>query len=110
MMRNYHLLHGQSNGRRRLETSVTGSALLGDPILNRDTAFTMQERKELDLVGLLPSAITTLDEQVKRAYAQYQQQPDDLSKNIFLTALKDRNEVLLRYLPDDGIIGIRRKR
>jgi malate dehydrogenase (oxaloacetate-decarboxylating) len=98
MMRNYHLLAGQSNGRRRLETSVTGSALLGDPVLNRDAAFTMQERKELDLVGLLPSAVTTLDEQVKRAYAQYQQQPDDLSKNIFLTALQDRNEVLFYRL------------
>ncbi len=105
-MRNYHLLPGQSNGHRRLETSVTGSALLGDPVLNRDTAFTMEERKELDLIGLLPSAITTLDEQVKRASAQYQQQPDDLSKNIFLTALQDRNEVLFYRLLSEHLAEI----
>ena len=97
-MRNYHLLPSQSNGRRRLETKVTGSALLGDPMLNRGTAFTLEERRELDLVGLLPSVVTTLDEQVKRSYAQYQQQANDLSKNIFLTALQDRNEVLFYRL------------
>ncbi len=97
-MRNYHLLPSQSNGRRRLETKVTGSALLGDPMLNCGTAFTLEERRELDLVGLLPSVVTTLDEQVKRSYAQYQQQANDLSKNIFLTALQDRNEVLFYRL------------
>jgi len=77
-MRNYRLLPGQSTGRRRLETWVTGSALLGDPMLNRGTAFTIEERKELGLIGLLPSAVTPLDEQVKRSYAQYQEIEDDL--------------------------------
>ena len=48
----------------------------------------MQERKELGLVGLLPSAVTTLDEQVKRSYAQYQRQASDLRKNVFLTLLR----------------------
>lgn len=98
MMRNYRMLPSLSAERWRLETRVIGSALLGDPMLNRGTAFTPAEREELDLVGLLPSAVTTLDEQVKRSYAQYQQQPDDLSKNIFLTALQDRNEVLFYRL------------
>ncbi|HEX4207191.1 MAG TPA: NAD-dependent malic enzyme [Ktedonobacteraceae bacterium] len=98
MMRNYRMLASRSDGRRRLETRVTGLALLSDPMLNRGTAFTMEERKELNLVGLLPAAVTTIDEQVKRSYAQYQQQPDDLSKNIFLTALQDRNEVLFYRL------------
>ena len=98
MMRSYRMLADQSNGHRRLETWVTGSELLSDPMLNRGTAFTLEERKALDLVGLLPSAVTTLDEQAKRAYAQYQQQPNDLTKNVFLTALQDRNEVLLYRL------------
>ena len=52
-MRNYRLLPSQSTGRRRLETWVTGSALLGDPMLNRGTAWTLEERKELGLLGLL---------------------------------------------------------
>jgi malate dehydrogenase (oxaloacetate-decarboxylating) len=102
-MRNYHLLPSQSNGRWRLETKVTGSALLGDPLLNRGTAFTLEERRELDLVGLLPSVVTTLDKQVKRSYAQYQQQANDLSKNVFLTALQDRNEVLFYRLLADHL-------
>ncbi len=103
MMRNYRMLASQPTGRQRLETWVTGSALLGDPMLNRDTAFTPDERRELDLVGLLPSAVTTLDEQAKRAYAQYQAQRDDLSKNVFLTALQDRNEVLFYRLLADHL-------
>jgi malate dehydrogenase (oxaloacetate-decarboxylating) len=103
MMRNYRMLPSRTAGRRRLETLVTGLALLNDPLLNRDAAFTMEERQELGLVGLLPSAVTTGDEQVKRAYAQYQRQPDDLAKNVFLTALQDRNEVLFYRLLADHL-------
>jgi malate dehydrogenase (oxaloacetate-decarboxylating) len=103
MLRNYRMIPGQSAGRRRLEPLVTGPALLNDPMLNRDTAFTPDERRELDLVGLLPSAVTTLDEQAKRAYAQYQLQPSDLAKNVFLTAMQDRNEVLFYRLLADHL-------
>lgn len=99
-MRNVQMRPGQSNGRQRthVEPKVTGPALLNDPLLNRDTAFTPEERSALHLVGLLPSAVTTLDEQAKRAYVQYQQQPTDLAKNVYLTALQDRNEVLFYRL------------
>ena len=98
VMKNYRTLPGQSTGRRRLETRVTGKALLSDPMLNCGTAFTMEDRRKFDLVGLLPSAVTIPDEQVKRSYAQYQRQADDLRKNIFLTSLQDRNEVLFYRL------------
>src|SRR5258708_28653521 len=90
-MRNYRVLDSQSNGHRRIAPTVTGLALLNDPLLNRDTAFTMDERKGLDLVGLLPSAVMTLDEQVKRAYVQYQLQPTDLD----IRALEDRKSTRL---------------
>ena len=93
----------QSNGHRHRETWVTGLRLLSDPLLNRDTAFTPDERKELGLVGLLPSATTSLAEQAQHAYAQYLQQPTDLAKNIFLTALQDRNEVLFYRLLVDHL-------
>src|SRR5258708_33497935 len=102
-MRNYRVLDSQSNGHRRIAPTVTGLALLNDPLLNRDTAFTMDERKGLGLVGLLPSAVTTLDKQVKRSYAQYQRQPTDLAKNVFLTAVQDRNEVLFYRLLADHL-------
>jgi malate dehydrogenase (oxaloacetate-decarboxylating) len=54
----------------------------------------MEEREALGLIGLLPPVISTLKAQVACAYAQYQRLPDALGKNIYLTALHDRNEVL----------------
>jgi len=69
-------------------------AVLTTPLLNKGTAFTPEEREALGLTGLLPPVISTLDAQVTCAYAQYQRLQDVLSKNIYLTALHDRNEVL----------------
>ncbi|WP_285703056.1 NAD-dependent malic enzyme [Microtetraspora sp. NBRC 16547] len=75
-------------------TSARGLEVLRDPLLNKGTAFTREERAELGLDGLVPSAIETLDEQVRRVYAQYRAQSTDLLKNVYLTALQDRDEVL----------------
>ena len=76
------------------ETRARGMAVLTTPLLNKGTAFSIEEREELGLTGLLPPVISTLETQVACAYAQYQRLPDALSKNIYLTALHDRNEVL----------------
>lgn len=75
-------------------TTKRGMAVLTTPLLNKGTAFTSEEREELGLNGLLPPVISTLESQVSSAYLQYQRLPDALSKNIYLTALHDRNEVL----------------
>src|SRR5271167_656522 len=80
------------------KTKARGMAVLTTPLLNKGTAFTSEEREELDLIGLLPPVISTLAAQVKAAYAQYQRLPDALNKNIYLTALHDRNEVLFYRL------------
>jgi malate dehydrogenase (oxaloacetate-decarboxylating) len=80
------------------ETKARGLAVLTSPFLNKGTAFTATERTALGLTGLLPSGISTLGSQVKRAYIQYERLPDALSKNIYLTALHDRNEVLFYRL------------
>ncbi len=81
-----------------LKTKARGMAVLTTPLLNKGTAFTAEEREELCLTGLLPPVISTLEAQVKAAYAQYQRLPDALNKNIYLTALHDRNEVLFYRL------------
>ena len=86
------------NGDGGYETKVRGLAVLNSPVLNKGTAFTAGERKALGLIGLLPPDVSTLETQVKRAYIQYELLPDVLSKNIFLTALHDRNEVLFYRL------------
>jgi len=76
------------------ETKARGMAVLTTPLLNKGTAFTVEEREALGLTGLLPPVISTLEAQVTCAFTQYQRLPDALSKNIYLTALHDRNEVL----------------
>ncbi len=88
----------RQNGDGCYETKARGLAVLNSPTLNKGTAFTSEERKALGLTGLLPPDISTLDAQVKRAYIQYERLPDALSKNVYLTALHDRNEVLFYRL------------
>jgi malate dehydrogenase (oxaloacetate-decarboxylating) len=80
------------------ETKARGLAVLNSPQLNKGTAFTADERKTLGLTGLLPPEISTLATQVKRAYMQYERLPDAVGKNVYLTALHDRNEVLFYRL------------
>ena len=88
----------QQDGNGYTETKARGLAVLNSPWLNKGTAFTAEERKALGLTGLLPPDISTLEAQVKGAYVRYTRLPDALSKNIYLTALHDRNEVLFYRL------------
>jgi malate dehydrogenase (oxaloacetate-decarboxylating) len=75
--------------------------VLEDPIQDRGTAFTEEERDALGLTGRLPSAVLTLEQQAQRAYQQMRRQGDDLAKNIYMEQLHDRNEVLYyRVLAD----------
>jgi malate dehydrogenase (oxaloacetate-decarboxylating) len=79
-------------------TVLRGRQILADPQINKGTAFTESERRELGLTGLIPAAHFTLEDQAARVYAQYRGQPDDLARNVTLTALRDRNEVLFYRL------------
>jgi malate dehydrogenase (oxaloacetate-decarboxylating) len=108
-------MHGQSEahpavaGRRAgAITGGTGTALRGydllhTPLLNKGTAFTLEERMELGLTGLLPPEVKTLEQQESRAYEQYLWQPDDVARNVYLTSLHDRNEVLFYRLLTDHL-------
>ncbi len=85
------------------ETRLRGRAVLSEPRINKGTGFTLEEREQLGLVGLLPPRVLSIDEQASRAYRQYLEQPSDLAKNVFLTALRDRNEVLFFRLLGDHL-------
>lgn len=76
------------------DCALTGTALLNTPYLNKGAAFPPEERKTFKLTGLLPQNVSTLDQQVKRAYQQYSTRADDLAKNTFMTSLAEQNEVL----------------
>jgi malate dehydrogenase (oxaloacetate-decarboxylating) len=80
-----------------------GSAILASPAINRGTAFTLEQRRTLGLMGLLPTAVTTLDGQSKRVYAQYREQANDLRRWVYLANLRDRNEVLFYRLLTEHI-------
>ncbi|KAK8003338.1 hypothetical protein PG989_003057 [Apiospora arundinis] len=86
-----------------IECAVSGHVLLNNPIFNRGSAHSMEERREFELTGLLPQSIHTLEQQVSRAYQQYSSKPDDLAKNTFLTSLMDQNYVLYYKLLQDHI-------
>jgi malate dehydrogenase (oxaloacetate-decarboxylating) len=75
-------------------TTLRGRQVLADPRINKGTAFSDDERRELGVTGLIPSGHITLDGQVSRVYAQYQRQTTDLGRNVLLNEVHDRNEVL----------------
>ena len=81
-----------------------GMDLLNRPMLNKGTAFTLEERAKFGLLGLLPPQVETLAEQVVRAYEAYKRKHDDLERHIYLRALQDTNEVLFYGLLLEHIV------
>ncbi|MBI5067518.1 MAG: NAD-dependent malic enzyme [Deltaproteobacteria bacterium] len=80
-----------------------GEALLHDPLLNKGTAFTLAEREALDLRGLLPPNVHTIEEQLARVMDNYRHKSTDLERYIHLVSLQDRNETLFYRLVTDHI-------
>lgn len=78
--------------------------ILKNPFLNKGTAFTYEERKQLNLIGALPSRIQTLAEQATQAYAQFQSKDKLLEKRIFLMNLFNTNRTLFYYLMGQHIV------
>lgn len=86
-----------------IETNLTGDQLLNNFKINKDTAFTEKERESLGLLGKLPPKIETLEQQAKRCYMQFQAQPGNVEKFVYLNDLHDRNETLFYKLVNDHI-------
>lgn len=86
-----------------IETSLTGKLLLNIPQLNKGTAFSEEERETFGLLGKLPAHIETLDEQVNRAYLQFQAYATPIQKNIYLNNLHDKNQVLFYKLVNEHL-------
>ena len=72
--------------------------VLNDPFLNKGTAFTKEERKELELTGLLPPQIQTIEEQAEQVYTQYKSKEPLINKRRFLMEIFDTNRTLFYYL------------
>ena len=89
--------------KRPLYIPHAGPSLLEMPLLNKGSAFTLKERIEFNLVGLLPNNVETIKEQVRRAYHQYEQCRTDLERHIYLRAIQDDNETLFFNLIEQHV-------
>ena len=77
---------------------MTAHDILNNPFLNKGTAFTVEERKELGLIGLLPPYVQTIEEQAAQTYAQMKTKANDLEKRLFLMEIFNTNRTLFYYL------------
>lgn len=83
-------------------TALRGRALLAEPRLNKGTAFTAAERDELQLSGLLPPAVETIEQQLDRTLREFNRLHDDLERHVYLRQLQDHNEVLfVRFIREN---------
>ena len=72
--------------------------ILNNPFLNKGTAFPLEERQELGLIGLLPPYVQTIEEQAAETYAQLHTKANDLEKRLFLMEIFNTNRTLFYYL------------
>lgn len=77
---------------------MTAHDILNNPFLNKGTAFTLEERKELGLIGLLPPYVQTIEEQAAQTYTQMQTKANNLEKRLFLMEIFNTNRTLFYYL------------
>jgi malate dehydrogenase (oxaloacetate-decarboxylating) len=91
-------VHNDHIDRDVVEVSLTGQMLLEHPLLNKGTSFPEDERREFNLLGLLPQHVAPLEVQLTRTYENYCLKDNDLERYIFLASLQDRNEVLFYRL------------
>ena len=93
----------QAEEAEALEAPLTGHLLLDNPMLNKGSAFSEEERREFGLLGLLPPHSSTIDEQLARTFENYKRKETDLERYIFLVSLQDRNETLFYRLLKEHI-------
>ncbi|MBI3652604.1 MAG: NAD-dependent malic enzyme [Acidobacteria bacterium] len=88
----------ETTGEEVWEVALGGQLLLDYPLLNKGSAFTLEERREFGLLGLLPPHISTVEEQLIRNYANFKVKETDLERYVFLVSLQDSNETLFYSL------------
>lgn len=96
-MLHYRILKDE-DGDITIEVDSQGYEILHNPMLNKGSGFTIDERRLFHIDGFLPPAVASLEDQVMRAYENFQAKPSDLERYIFLRSLQDRNEVLFYAL------------
>jgi malate dehydrogenase (oxaloacetate-decarboxylating) len=91
------------SGEEYVAVDADGYALLLDPLTNKGTAFPVNERQALRLEGLVPPALSGMDQQLDRTYENFRNKQTDLERYIYLASLHDRNETLFFRLVHEHI-------
>jgi len=91
------------NYQKPLPVKLRGNELLQNPMLNKSSAFTAEERVALKLEGMLPTYVNSIEEQAKRVYPRISSKENDLDKYVSLAALQDRNEQLFHRVLLDNL-------
>ncbi len=102
-MHRYQTKTDPQTGERYLPVSRRGRALLDDAMLNKGTAFSVEERAALGIDGLLPAAVLSLEQQIARNYENYKLAATDMDRFLCLAALQDRNETLFYRLLSEHV-------
>ena len=84
--------------------SNIGQEILDDQFRNKGTAFTQAERELLGIEGLIPPAVETIDDQLRRTRTEYDRFEDPMAKHIYLRALQDINEVLFLKFVRENLV------
>ncbi|MFN7983674.1 MAG: NAD-dependent malic enzyme [Vicinamibacterales bacterium] len=99
----WSIAHDDVTGEEYVAVSRPGDWLLRDPLTNKGTAFTIDERRRLHLEGRIPPVVSSVEQQLDRTYEAYRQKTTPLEQYIYLTSLQDRNETLFFRLLHDHI-------
>ncbi len=89
--------------KRPLYIPYAGPILLEFPLLNKGSAFTIEERNDFNLNGLLPETVETIEEQAERAWRQFQDFKNNNDKHVYLRNIQDTNETLFYRLLDNHL-------
>lgn len=95
------MIEPDNENKRPLYIPYAGPVLLEFPLLNKGSAFTLRERTDFNLTGLLPEAVESIEEQAERAWCQYQQFKNSIDKHVYLRNIQDTNETLFYRLLND---------
>ena len=96
-------MNAKHNKHRSLYIPYAGPVLLEFPLLNKGSAFSVEERSSFNLLGLLPEVVETIEEQAERAWLQYQGFKTDIDKHIYLRNIQDTNETLFYRLVENHL-------
>ncbi|MSV49093.1 MAG: NAD-dependent malic enzyme, partial [Actinobacteria bacterium] len=92
-----------ADGSESITVHARGMDVLNNPQINRGPGFTLEERSDLGLHGMLPTAVESLEEQLVRSYSEFLAFETDIEKWVFLTGVQDTNEVLFYALLGEHI-------